>query len=230
MTQDSNLYRLPDDIDARSLSPDDSATRDDVMSRTSVSADGGQQFGRQDVEMSVNADANRFSNNDSLNNTSGGGRADWNWQLARDWSGQLGGGRGRSLSGFTNSRFLARDVLETYDYHGAARYELTPHWNLNGSARVSNGTHDTTESPAGRLRLTDDHFRCRVSHRAWRPVRSHVSPHSNLVSQRAGRPRGVREPALTIDRAANFNVQYAFTVKTSLQECRLRVATAIRKE
>jgi len=216
MMQDSNLYRLPDGIEASALSPDDNASRDDVMSRTSVSADGGWQFGRQDVEMSVNADANRFSKNDSLDNTSGNARTDWNWQLMRDWSGQLGGSYGRSLSGFTNSRFLARDVLETYDYHGAARYQLTPHWNLNGQARVSNGTHDTmsrqqddfdsqtTIFGAGYLSGRGDQFGLEYRRTATSFPNELPGP-ATFASRRY------------VDRAASFNMQYAFTVKTSLQ-------------
>jgi putative beta-barrel porin BBP2 len=216
MMRDSNLYRLPEDIDAGALSPDADATRDDVMSRTSVSADGGWKLGRQDVEMSLNADANRFSNNESLDNTSGGGRADWNWQLMRDWSGQLGGSYGRSLSGFTNSRFLARDVLETYDYHSTARYQLTPHWNLNGSARVSNGTHDT-------MSRQQDDFDSRVTvfgagYLTGRGDQFGLEYRRTATSF----PNELPGPAMFasrryIDRAATFNAQYAFTVKTSLQ-------------
>ncbi|MEJ0039304.1 MAG: outer membrane beta-barrel protein [Gammaproteobacteria bacterium] len=216
MMRDSNLYRLPDDIEASALSPDAKATRDDVVNRTSASADGGWRFGRQDVEMSVSADSNRYSNNDSLNNTSGSGRADWNWQMASDWSGQLGGSYGRSLSGFTNSRFLARDVLETYDYHSTARYQLTPHWNLNGQARESDGSHDTASRQqddfesqtavfgAGYLTGRGDQFG--LEYRRTATSFQNETPGPALFESRR-----------YIDRVANFNLQYAFTVKTSLQ-------------
>jgi hypothetical protein len=216
MMQDSNLYRLPDDIDARTLSPEADAIRDDVVSRTTASADGGWQFGRQDVEMTVSADANRYANSDALNNTSGNGRADWNWQLASDWTGQLGGSYGRALSGFTNSRFLARDVLETFDYHGAARYQLTPHWSLNGQARASNGSHDTTS------RQQDD-FESQLSvfgigYLTGRGDQFGLEYRRTATSF----PNELQGPLLFasrryIDRTANFNLQYAFTVKTSLQ-------------
>jgi hypothetical protein len=166
--------------------------------------------------MSLNADANRFAHNDSRDNTSGNARADWNWQLARNWTGQLGGSYGRSLSGFTNSRFLARDVLETYDYHGAARYQLTPHWNLNGQARVSNGSHDTlsrqqddfesqtTVFGAGYLTGRGDQFGLEYRRTATSFPNEQQGP-AIFASRRY------------IDRTANFNLQYAFTVKTSLQ-------------
>ena len=216
MMQDSNLYRLPDDIDARTLSADTNATRDDVVSRTSASADGGWRFGRQDVEASASVDANRYAHNDSLDNTSGNGRADLNWHLASDWSGQLGGSYGRSLSGFTNSRFLARDVLETDDYHGAMRYEVTPHWNLNGQARAANGSHDTTS------RQQDDFDSQTTVFGAG--YLSGRGDQFGLEYRRTATsfPNEERGPALFasrryIDRAANFNLQYAFTVKTSLQ-------------
>jgi hypothetical protein len=216
MMRDSNLYRLPDDVDASALAPDANATRDDVVSRTSVSADGGWKFGRQDVEMSVSADTNRYSNNDALDNTSGSGRADWNWELASNWSGQLGGSYGRALSGFTNSRFLARDVLETYEYHSTARYELTPHWHLNGQARMSNGSHDTpsrqqddfdtqtTAFGAGYLTSRGDQFGLEYRRTATSFENEEQGP-MLFASRRY------------IDRTASFNLRYAFTVKTSLQ-------------
>ncbi len=127
----------------RALSPDANASRDDVVSRTSAALDAGWEMGLQAFALNVNVDDNRYADNESLDNTSGNGRADWNWRLGHQWTGQLGGGYGRSLSGFVNSRFLGRDVLESSDYHGAARYQLTPHWSLIAKGRVAEGSHDT---------------------------------------------------------------------------------------
>lgn len=217
MMQDSNLYRLPDDLDARALSADTDATRDDIVSRTTASLDTGWQFGRQDIELSANADANRYNHNEALDNTSGNARADWNWQLASDWTGQLGGNYGRALSGFTNSRFLARDVLETYDYHGSARYQLTPHWHLNGQASVANGSHDTASRQqddfesqtsvfgAGYLTGRGDQFGLEYRRTATSFPNETPGPSVLFASRRY------------IDRTANVTMKYAFTVKTSLE-------------
>jgi hypothetical protein len=216
MTRDSNLYRLPDGIDAATLSPDSTATRDDIVSRTSASADGGWQVGRQAVSLDVNVDANRYADNDVLDNTSGNGRVDWDWQLAQDWSGQLGGSYGRALSGFVNSRFLGRDVLETSDYHGALRYQLTPHWSLSGHGRVASGSHDTetrkqddfeTAATAFAMSyLTGRGDEMGLEYRRTATSFPEETPGSFLFASRR-----------YIDRTANFNLQYAFTIKTSLQ-------------
>jgi exopolysaccharide biosynthesis operon protein EpsL len=216
MTRDSNLYRLPDDIDAKALSPDGNATRDDLVSRTSVAADGAWQMGKQELALIANVDTNRYSDNDSLDNTSGNGRADWNWQLGGDWAGQLGGGYGRSLSGFANSRFLGRDVLESFDYHGAARYQLTPHWSLVGKAKLAEGSHDTDarrqddfESRAGTFGV--DYLTRRGDQLGLEYRRTSTE----FPNETGGNP--LFASRRYIDRNANFNLRYAFTVKTSLQ-------------
>jgi exopolysaccharide biosynthesis operon protein EpsL len=216
MTQDSNLYRLPDNIDVSDISPTSTGSRDDLVSHTSASADGSWDIGKQSFALNVNVDANRYADNDSLDNTSGNGRADWNWQLGKRWSGQLGGGYGRALSSFVNSRFLARDVLESSDYHGAARYRLTPHWSLAARARLAEGSHDTVarqqdnfESQAtafGVDYLTGRGDELGVEYRRTSTDFPNETRGSQLFASRR-----------YIDRTANFNLRYAFTVKTSLQ-------------
>ncbi len=127
MTRDSNLYRLPDGIDASELVAQLRCNprrrgEPNVCSR-------GCRLGDRDCRsfaLNATLDDNRYADNDSLDNTSGNGRLDWNWRMGRDWTGQLGGGYGRSLSGFVNSRFLGRDVLESADYHGAASLSTHP--------------------------------------------------------------------------------------------------------
>ncbi len=221
MTRDSNLYRLPDGLDAAALSPNTSASRDDVVSRTSAAVDGGWEMGLQSFALNATVDANRYADNDSLDNTSGNGRADWNWRMGRDWSGQLGGGYGRSLSGFVNSRFLGRDVLESSDYHGAVRYQLSPHWSLSAQGRSAEGSHDT-------LARQQDDFDSES--RAFSlDYRTAKGDSFGLEYRRTGtsfpnerRPDDfiiapLFESRRYIDREANFNARYAFTVKTSLQ-------------
>jgi hypothetical protein len=216
MTRDSNLYRLPDTIDAADLSPDSNASRDDIVSRTSAAADAGWEMGKQAFALSANVDANRYADNETLDNTTGSGRADWNWQLGQDWEGQLGGSYGRSLSGFVNSRFLGRDVLESYDYHGALNYQLTPHWSLTSKAKVAEGSHDTlarqgddfearsTVFGVGYLTGRGDQFG--LEYRRSTTEFPNELPGNPLFASRR-----------YIDRNANFNLRYAFTVKTSLQ-------------
>jgi hypothetical protein len=216
MTRDSNLYRLPDGVEVADLSPGSDGSRDDVISHTSASADGGWELGRQSFALNLNVDANRYADNESLDNTSGNGRADWNWQFGRRWSGQVGGGYGRALSGFVNSRFLQRDVLESSHYHGSARYQLTPHWSLTGKTRIAEGSHDTLarqqddfETQAATFGidyLTGRGDQIGVEYRRTQTDFPNELPGNPLFASRR-----------YIDRTANLNLRYAFTVKTSLQ-------------
>jgi hypothetical protein len=215
MTRDSNLYRLPDDVDAAALSPDDNASRDDVVSRTSVAADGGWEMGKQELVLNANVDTNRYGDNDTLDNTSGSGRADWNWQLGEDWTGQLGGSYGRSLSGFVNSRFLGRDVLESFAYHGAARYQLTPHWSLVGKTRLAEGSHDTEARRQDNFETRANTFGVDyLTRRGDRLGLEYLHASTEFPNETPGNL--LFASRRYVDRKANFNLRYAFTVKTSL--------------
>ena len=220
MTQDDNLYRLPDNVDITTLSGNPDARREDLVSRTSAAADGSWQLGKQTVAMNVNVDANRYADNDSLDNTSGSGRADWNWQMGRDWTGQLGGTYGRSLSGFVNSRFLARDVLENTDYHAAARFQLTPHWSLSAKGRLAEGSHDTVTRQQDDFRTQAQTFGADYLTRRGDEMGLEYRRTATAFPNERGPDDGPVNPFFEsrryIDREANFNLRYAFTVKTSL--------------
>jgi hypothetical protein len=216
MTQDSTLYRLPDNLDAAELLPGTNASRDDLVNRSTAAMDGEWKLGKQAFTLDVSLDANRYTDNTDLDNTSGNGRADWNWQLGRHLTGQFGGGYGRSLSGFVNSRFLGRDVLESSDYHGAARYQLTPRWNLRANGRLAEGTHDTAarqqdnfETRAGAFGvgyLTRRGDELGLEYRRTATDFPNEGSGNLLFASRR-----------YIDRQANLSLRYAFTVKTSLQ-------------
>jgi hypothetical protein len=161
-------------------------------------------------------DSNRYADNTMLDNTSGSGRADWNWALARDWSGQLGAGYGRSLAGFVNSRFFGKDVLDSSDYHGALRYELTPHWSLSAKGKYAQGSHDTDARRAddfdsrtgtfGIDYLTRRGDRMGLHYRRTTTRFPNEVPGGGLFSDRD-----------YVDRAATYEMSYAFTVKTSFE-------------
>jgi len=216
VTRDANVYRLPDNLDIAAIVPGSDASRDDLVSRTSAVMDGNWDFGRQELVANLGVDNNRYVDNTMLNNTSGSGRAEWNWQLLRDWSGQLGASYGRSLAGFTNSRFLGRDVLENSDYHGTVRYELTPHWSLIAKGKYAEGSHDTD------ARRTDD-------------FQSDTSVFAINYLTRRGDQMGLQyrrtatdfpTPQMGgvsfsdrdyIEHAGTYEMSYAFTVKTSFE-------------
>jgi hypothetical protein len=207
VTRDENVYRLPDDVPVAVMLPGADASRDDLVSRTSAIVDGNWDFGRQAFALNMGVDSNRYADNTMLDNTSGTGRADWNWQLMSDWSGQLGASYARSLAGFVNSRFLGRDVLENADYHGTIRYELTPHWSLAAKGTYAEGSHDTD------ARRMDD-------------FKSDTSVFALNYQTRRGDEMGLQYRRTATDyptdrdyveRAGTYELSYAFTVKTSFQ-------------
>jgi hypothetical protein len=220
MTQDDNLYRLPEDVDISALSGNPDARREDLVSRTTAAADGSWDLGKQTLALNVNVDANRYADNDTLDNTSGSGRADWNWQVGRDWTGQLGGSYGRSLSGFVNSRFLARDVLESSDYHATARFQLTPHWSLSAKGRLAEGSHDTVSRQQDNFETRSqtfgaDYLTRRGDEMGLEYRRTATAfPNEKRPNEGPGNPFFLSRRY--IDREANYNLRYAFTVKTSL--------------
>jgi exopolysaccharide biosynthesis operon protein EpsL len=222
MTQDSNLYRLPDNLEVTELMPGARVSRDDLVNRTSAALDAGWELGKQAFAFDASVDANRYADNTDLDNTSANSRLDWNWQLGRHFSGQLGGGYGRSLSGFVNSRFLGRDVLETSDYHGAARYQLTPRWSLRAQGRLAEGEHDTLarqqdnfESRSGTFGVA---YLTRRGDEVGLEYRRTATDFPNEIQSNPLIPiTPLFESRRYIDRQAHLNLRYAFTVKTSLQ-------------
>ena len=216
ITSDENIYRLPDDLDVTTMIPASDASRDDLVSRTSAVVDGSWDLGKQELALNLAVDNNRYADNTMLNNTAGNGRVDWNWQLASDWSGQLGAGYGRSLAGFVNSRFLGKDLLESSDYHGAVRYELTPHWSLSAKGRYGQGEHDTDARQIDNFDSRSHTFAINYLTRrgdelGFQYRRTATSfPNQQSVG-------GLFTDHGYVDRAASLELQYAFTVKTSFQ-------------
>jgi hypothetical protein len=136
-TYDNNLFRLPS-ASVRSepavvdLIPPGISIEDHVNTG-SAGFDGHWLAGRQSVDYDFEWDDNRFVRNENLNNTSGNVRAVWNWSIASDLSGQLGGVYTRSLSGFADSFFFERDVIDRQEYFANGRYQIGPRWAIYGS-------------------------------------------------------------------------------------------------
>jgi hypothetical protein len=138
-TYDNNLFRLPSasvldnpSLHLGNLIPQGLATQDHVNTG-SVGFDGHWLAGRQSIDYDFEFDDNRFVRNEDLNNNSGNARAVWNWSVASDLSGQLGGVYTRSLSGFSDSFFFSRDVIVRQDYFANGRYQIGPQWAVYGN-------------------------------------------------------------------------------------------------
>jgi hypothetical protein len=136
-TYDNNLFRLPsasvrNEPSIKVLIPANISMQDHVNTG-SVGFDGHWIAGRQSVDYDFEFDDNRFVRNEDLNNNSGNARAVWNWSLASDFFGQLGGVYTRSLSGFSDSFFFQRDVIDRQEYFANGRYQIGPRLAVYGS-------------------------------------------------------------------------------------------------
>jgi hypothetical protein len=130
-TYDDNLYRLPSGFDVTSVAGP-LATRADGFNSVSLGGDGRWFSDIQALSFNFRADDNRFIHNDSLNNVSGKGNLEWDWQLGTYWSGQAGVSYFRGLANFASTGFYSRDVVQREDYFGTVRYQVGPHWALYG--------------------------------------------------------------------------------------------------
>jgi hypothetical protein len=139
LSEETNLYRLPEGIEPADFIDSD-ARRDDEVTSSSLSVAGLWERGGQAVELDTSLAANRFSRNGDLDNDSGRGSLAWRWRLGK-WSTQLGGHREQALASFANTYSLDKDVLDVAAKHGEARFEATPRWSATFGARESATEH-----------------------------------------------------------------------------------------
>jgi opacity protein-like surface antigen len=130
-TYDDNLYRVPSGADVPAQAGP-LATRADSFNSISLGGDGRWYSDIQGVAVNFRADENRYTHNDSLNNVSGKGNLEWDWQLATNWFGQAGVSYYRGLASFADTGYYARDVVQREDYFATVRYQVGPHWALYG--------------------------------------------------------------------------------------------------
>jgi hypothetical protein len=145
-TYDSNLYRLPGNVTdvATLIAPN--ATREDYVNTAFVGFDGVWTPAQQQIALNLRANDNRFAHNTELNNYSGTADLLWNWRVGSVLSGQAGGDYGRSLANFSETLYLGRDVVNSNDFFGNARYQIGPRWAVYGGIRQTDATHSAVQA------------------------------------------------------------------------------------
>jgi exopolysaccharide biosynthesis operon protein EpsL len=142
-TYDDNLFRLPSAANypkvGSLLIP--GASGEDHINTAFAGLDGHWIAGRQSVDYDLEVDDNRFLRNDYLDNTSGTGKAVWNWSVGSALSGTLGGDYTRGLAGFADTFFYERDEVERAEYFGSGRWQVGPRWAVYGSVSDANTTN-----------------------------------------------------------------------------------------
>jgi Putative beta-barrel porin 2 len=128
---DSNVYRLPVGTNiAAVVGP--SAQAHDYINSPGAGLGGQWGIGRQIINVELNAQDNRYSNNANLNNISSTDRAVLNWGLGSVLTGQVGMNYVRGLAGFVNATSYARNIYAQASYYAATRFQVGPRWAIYG--------------------------------------------------------------------------------------------------
>jgi hypothetical protein len=145
---DDNVYRLAPnvtDLDTlNGIGPHPS--KEDHINTVSAGLDGQWSKGRQTLLVDLSAGWNRFDINDNLNYTSEKGRAQWNWDVGGVLTGQVGATYASSLGSFVNATVYSRNIVDTTNYFGSARYQVGPHWAIFGGILDSGTTLENVAS------------------------------------------------------------------------------------
>jgi hypothetical protein len=133
---DSNVYRLPAGTNiAAVVGP--GAKAHDYVNSPGAGLSGQWGIGRQIIDVELNAQDNRYSNNTNLNNISSTDRLVFNWGLGSLLSGQVGVNYLRALTGFVNATSYARNIYEQANYFAATRVQVGPRWAIYGGIENS---------------------------------------------------------------------------------------------
>lgn len=144
-TYDDNLFRIPPHVSGVPGAVFPNASQSDAVNATSVGGQGKWALGRQEIDIDLRADENRFARNDALNFVSANAVGTWNWRLGQYLSGQVQTLYDRSLAGFGQTRFSGKDLVSSLEELGYARYQIGPHWAAYGQVRGSYTDHSATQ-------------------------------------------------------------------------------------
>jgi hypothetical protein len=132
---DSNLYRLPANITNLSGLPGIGAdpTRDDYINSVLGGVSAQWLVGsRQNIDLNLVADDNRYAHNTDLDNISTNDSLVWNWGLGSVFSGEAGASYTRASAGFTNTGIYSLSMVSSTQTFAGARYQVGPHWAVFG--------------------------------------------------------------------------------------------------
>ena len=141
VTYDDNLFRLPPGTAGVPGAIFPNASQGDAVNSTTLGGQGKWAIGRQEVEIDLRADENRFKHNDALDYVSANAVGTWNWRLGQYLSGQVATFYDRSLASFSETRYSGKDLVTSLEELGYARYQIGPHWAAYGQIRGSYTDH-----------------------------------------------------------------------------------------
>jgi len=128
---DSNVFRLPADENVK-IQAGPNASRSDFINSPEAAFAGQWGIGRQEFDVGVDVQDNRYADNTQLNNLSTNDHLLWNWGIGGLLTGQVGASYLRDLVSFVNATEYQRTIYVQQQYFGSLRYEVGPHWTVYG--------------------------------------------------------------------------------------------------
>ena len=145
---DSNVFRLPDDVDATTLTGQ--SERSDRIFSTGLKLALDYRVSRQRFLADGRVTRNDYQNFTFLDHTATDARLLWRWQVGNDWSGDAGYTYSRALTSFGDFRVPVKNLEDRHNPYLSARYRFAASGALR--ARVS---HITTDNSAAIKRASD---------------------------------------------------------------------------
>ncbi|MDR0565005.1 MAG: outer membrane beta-barrel protein [Azoarcus sp.] len=146
--RDSNLYRLPNGVDAPK------GKRSDTVSVTKIGVNFDKELSRQGFHAGVSASRSFYAIHKNLTNTGGDANAQWNWRIGDRLSGVLGYSYGESFVGFSNTYTTnSVDQKRVMRQLGRARFSLDYWWHPDWA--VGLGFSDVRNDYRDKLREYD---------------------------------------------------------------------------
>ena len=138
---DDNLFRIPPNTAGVPGAVFANATQYDAVNTSTLGGQGKWAIARQELQLDLRVDENRFAHNDALNFVSANGVANWDWHLGQYLSGKVQVFYDRALAGFSQTRFSGKDLITSLEELGYARYQLGPHWAAYAQIRGAYSDH-----------------------------------------------------------------------------------------
>lgn len=137
VTYDDNLFRVPPGTAGVPGAVYPNSSQSDAVNVTTLGGEGTWDIGKQQVDVDLRADENRFKRNDDLDYVSANAVGTWNWRVGEQFSGQVQTFYDRTLASFSETRFSGKDIIHSLEELGYGRYQIGPHWALYGQVRGS---------------------------------------------------------------------------------------------
>jgi exopolysaccharide biosynthesis operon protein EpsL len=147
-TYDSNLFRLPKNVDLTTLTGvGGTPSRFDYINDATGGFGAQWLFGnRQSLGIGAKVDYNSYVHNTYLNNLATDDSIIWNWGLGSALTGQIGATYSRQLQSFLNTAVYSRNMINIQQYFAGGRWQVGPHVALFAGTMYS--TYGLTDSNA----------------------------------------------------------------------------------